>query len=162
MEKQAVCRARRCLDAARRPRAAAGGGQRSPAVARAARAGEPAGMPELPDVAVYLEALERRILGAELQTLRVHTPFLLRSVDPAPAVFEGRRVTALRRLGKRLVFAYDGELFSVIHLMIAGRLHWADADRKPPGRKPLLEFQFSTGRLTLTEAGSKRRASLHL
>ena len=67
-----------------------------------------------------------------------------------------------RRLGKRLVFAYDGELFSVIHLMIAGRLHWADAGRKPPGRKPLLEFQFSTGKLTLTEAGTKRRASLHL
>ena len=119
-------------------------------------------MPELPDVAVYLEALERRIVGAELQSLQIHTPFLLRSVDPAPAVFEGRRVTGLRRLGKRLVFGYDGALFSVIHLMIAGRLHWADGDRKPPGRKPLLEFQFSTGKLTLTEAGSKRRASLHL
>ena len=119
-------------------------------------------MPELPDVAVYLEALERRIVGAELQSLQIHTPFLLRSVDPAPAVFEGRRVTGLRRLGKRLVFGYDGDLWSVIHLMIAGRLHWADAGRKPPGRKPLLEFQFSTGKLTLTEAGSKRRASLHL
>jgi len=119
-------------------------------------------MPELPDVAVYLEALERRILGAPLEALRVHTPFLLRSVDPAPAVFEGKRVTGLRRLGKRLVFAFEGELFSVIHLMIAGRLHWAEPGRKPPGRKPLLEFRFSTGLLTLTEAGTKRRASLHL
>src|SRR5262245_23209539 len=119
-------------------------------------------MPELPDVAVYLEALERRIVGAELESLLIHTPFLLRSVDPAPVTFEGRRVTGTRRIGKRLVFGFDGELFSVIHLMIAGRLHWADAGRKPPGRKPLLEFQFSTGRLTLTEAGSKRRASLHL
>jgi formamidopyrimidine-DNA glycosylase len=119
-------------------------------------------MPELPDVAVYLQALEPRIVGAELQSLQIHTPFLLRSVDPAPAVFEGRRVTGLRRLGKRLVFGYDGDLWSIIHLMIAGRLHWADAGRKPPGRKPLLEFHFSTGKLTLTEAGSKRRASLHL
>ena len=119
-------------------------------------------MPELPDVAVYLDALEPRIVGAELQSLQLHTPFLLRSVDPAPAVFEGRRVTGLRRLGKRLVFGFDGDLFSVIHLMIAGRLHWADVGRKPPGRKPLLEFVFSTGKLTLTEAGTKRRASLHL
>jgi formamidopyrimidine-DNA glycosylase len=119
-------------------------------------------VPELPDVAVYIEALERRILGARLERLRVIAPFTLRSVEPAPAELEGRAVTSLRRIGKRIAIGLDGDLFIVIHLMIAGRLHWADKGAKPPGRKPLIAFDWSTGTLTLTEAGSKRRAALHL
>jgi formamidopyrimidine-DNA glycosylase len=119
-------------------------------------------MPELPDVAIYLDALERRILGARLEKLRVLSPFTLRSVAPAPAELEGRSVTDLRRIGKRIAIGLEGELFIVIHLMIAGRLHWADTGKKPPGRKPLVGFDWSTGTLTLTEAGSKRRAALHL
>ncbi len=119
-------------------------------------------MPELPDLAIYLEALERRVLGARLSKLRVLSPFTLRSVAPAPAELEGRAVTELRRIGKRIAIGLDGELFIVLHLMIAGRLHWADKGRKPPGRRPLVAFDWSTGTLTLTEAGSKRRASLHL
>ena len=119
-------------------------------------------MPELPDVAIYLEALERRIRSARLEKLRVLSPFTLRSVAPAPAELEGRSVTELRRIGKRIAIGLDGELFIVIHLMIAGRLHWGDKGKKPPGRKPLVAFDWSTGTLTLTEAGSKRRASTHL
>jgi formamidopyrimidine-DNA glycosylase len=119
-------------------------------------------MPELPDVEVYREALERRIRGARLERLRLVTPFVLRSVAPAPAELEGRSVTELRRLGKRVVIALEGELFVVIHLMIAGRLHWIERGAKKQGRKPLVAFDWSTGTLTLTEAGSKRRASLHL
>ena len=119
-------------------------------------------MPELPDVAVYVEALERRILGARLERVRLVTPFVLRSVAPAPAELEGRAVTDLRRLGKRVVIGLEGDLFIVIHLMIAGRLHWFDKGAKKTGRKPLVAFDWSTGTLTLTEAGSKRRASLHL
>jgi len=119
-------------------------------------------MPELPDVEVYREALEQRILGARLERLRLVTPFVLRSVAPAPAELEGRTVTELRRLGKRVVIALEGELFVVVHLMIAGRLHWYERGAKKQGRKPLVAFDWSTGILTLTEAGSKRRASLHL
>jgi formamidopyrimidine-DNA glycosylase len=119
-------------------------------------------MPELPDVAIYLEALERRVFGVRLEKLRVLSPFTLRSVAPAPAELEGRSVTELRRIGKRIAIGLEGELFIVIHLMIAGRLHWADGGKKPPGRKPLVAFDWSTGTLTLTEAGSKRRAALHL
>ncbi len=119
-------------------------------------------MPELPDVAVYVEALERRILGARLERVRLITPFVLRSVAPAPAELEGRSVTDLRRLGKRVVIGLDGEFFIVIHLMIAGRLHWFEKGAKKQGRKPLVAFDWSSGTLTLTEAGSKRRASLHL
>jgi len=119
-------------------------------------------VPELPDVAVYVEALERRILGARLERVRLVTPFVLRSVAPAPAELEGRAVTDLRRLGKRVVIGLEGDLFIVIHLMIAGRLHWFDKGAKKTGRKPLVAFDWSTGTLTLTEAGSKRRASLHL
>ena len=119
-------------------------------------------MPELPDVAVYIEALERRILGAQLEKLRVISPFTLRSVEPAPKELEGRSVLALSRLGKRIAISLEGDLAIVIHLMIAGRLHWADKGAKPPGRKPLVAFDWSTGTLTLTEAGSKRRAALHL
>ena len=119
-------------------------------------------MPELPDVAIYVEALERRILGARLEKIRVLSPFTLRSVVPPPVEFENCAVTELRRLGKRIVIGLERELFIVIHLMIAGRLHWFDASKKRTGRKPLVAFDWSSGTLTLTEAGSKRRASLHL
>jgi formamidopyrimidine-DNA glycosylase len=117
-------------------------------------------LPELPDVAVYLEALGRRILGARLERVRLLTPFLLRSVDPPLSAVAGTTVTGLRRLGKRLVIALDQELFLVIHLMIAGRLHWKPAGAKPPGKIGLAAFDFSTGTLTMTEAGTKKRASL--
>jgi formamidopyrimidine-DNA glycosylase len=117
-------------------------------------------VPELPDVAVYLEALERRIMGARLERVRLLTPFLLRSVDPPPSAVAGTTVTGLRRLGKRLVIALEPDLFLVIHLMIAGRLHWKPAGAKPPGKIGLAAFDFSTGTLVMTEAGTKKRASL--
>ena len=117
-------------------------------------------MPELPDVTVYIEALERRLAGATLQRVRLLTPFLLRSVDPPLSALTGRRVVGLRRLGKRIVIALEAELFLVIHLMIAGRLQWRAAGAKPPGKIGLAAFDFSTGTLLLTEAGTKRRASL--
>jgi formamidopyrimidine-DNA glycosylase len=117
-------------------------------------------VPELPDVTVYLESLAPRILGARLERVRLLTPFLLRSVDPPVGAVAGTTVTGLRRLGKRLVIALEGELFLVIHLMIAGRLHWKPAGARPPGRIGLAAFDFSTGTLTLTEAGTKKRASL--
>jgi len=117
-------------------------------------------LPELPDVTVYLEALERRIMGATLQRVRLLTPFLLRSVDPPLSAVTGKRVTGLRRIGKRLVIALEDDLFLVIHLMIAGRLHWKAAGVKPPGKIGLAAFDFPTGTLLLTEAGTKRRASL--
>jgi formamidopyrimidine-DNA glycosylase len=117
-------------------------------------------VPELPDVTVYLGALAPRILGARLERVRLLTPFLLRSVDPPVSAVSGTTVTGLRRLGKRLVVALHGELFLVIHLMIAGRLHWKPAGARPPGRIGLAAFDFSTGTLTLTEAGTKKRASL--
>jgi len=119
-------------------------------------------MPELPDVVVYIEALERRILGRPVERVRIANPFVLRSVDPPLAEVEGRRVTGLRRLGKRIVVALEGGLFLVIHLMIAARLRWRPAGAKPPGRIGLAAFDFPDGTLILTEAGSKRRASLHL
>ncbi|HSL49523.1 MAG TPA: DNA-formamidopyrimidine glycosylase family protein [Candidatus Deferrimicrobiaceae bacterium] len=119
-------------------------------------------MPELPDVTVYLEALETRIRGARLERIRLANPFVLRSVDPSAAEAAGRVVTGLRRLGKRIVIALDGELFVLIHLMIAGRLHWKEAGAKLPGKIGLAALDFSTGTVTLTEAGSKRRAALHL
>jgi formamidopyrimidine-DNA glycosylase len=117
-------------------------------------------LPELPDVTVYLEALERRILGAHLERVRLLTPFLLRSVDPPLSAVAGATVTGLRRLGKRLVLELDQDLFLVIHLMIAGRLHWKPAGARPPGRIGLAAFDFSTGTLVMTEAGTKKRASL--
>jgi formamidopyrimidine-DNA glycosylase len=119
-------------------------------------------VPELPDVTVYIEALERRILGARLERVRLLTPFLLRSVDPPLSEAAGRTVTGLRRLGKRLVIVLEGDLFLVIHLMIAGRLHWRPAGAKPPGKIGLAAFDFSTGTLVMTEAGTKKRASLDL
>ena len=117
-------------------------------------------MPELPDVTVYLEALAPRILGARLARVRLLTPFLLRSVDPPVSAVAGKTVTGLRRLGKRLVIALEDELFLVLHLMIAGRLHWKEAGARPPGKIGLAAFDFSTGTLILTEAGTKKRASL--
>jgi formamidopyrimidine-DNA glycosylase len=117
-------------------------------------------VPELPDVTIYLEALDGRIRGARLERVRLLTPFLLRSVDPPLSAVVGKTVVGLRRLGKRLVIALEDELFLVIHLMIAGRLHWKPAGAKPPGKIGLAAFDFSTGTLTMTEAGTKKRASL--
>ncbi len=119
-------------------------------------------MPELPDVAVYVEALARRVLGEPLERVRLASPFVLRSVEPPPAAAEGRRVVAVRRLGKRIVLELEGGLFLVLHLMIAGRLRWRPRGAKPPGRRGLAAFDFPGGTLLLTEAGSKKRASLHL
>ncbi|HEY6947934.1 MAG TPA: DNA-formamidopyrimidine glycosylase family protein [Gemmatimonadales bacterium] len=119
-------------------------------------------MPELPDVVIYVEALERRILGQPLERVRLASPFVLRNVDPPVGEAEGRRVVAVRRLGKRIVLACEGGLFVVIHLMIAGRLRWRPPGAKTPGRIGLAAFDFPGGTLLLTEAGSKRRASLHL
>lgn len=118
-------------------------------------------MPELPDIVVYQEALERRINGATLNRVRLAGPFLLRTVDPPIGAFEGRMVGSVERLGKRLVMAFEGDLFLVLHLMIAGRLHWKPAGARLPGRVGLGAFDFETGTLTLTEAGSRKRASLH-
>lgn len=119
-------------------------------------------MPELPDVEAYLAALRPRILGARLERVRLANPFILRSVDPAPAEVSGRTVRGLSRLGKRIVIVLEDERFVVLHLMIAGRLHWRAAGAKTPGKIGLAAFDFSTGTLVLTEAGTKRRASLHL
>jgi formamidopyrimidine-DNA glycosylase len=119
-------------------------------------------VPELPDVTVYLEALERRIFDARLERVRLLTPFVLRSVDPPLSAAAGKSVVGFRRLGKRIVIALQGDLFLVIHLMIAGRLHWRPAGARPPGKIGLAAFDFSTGTLILTEAGTKRRASLEV
>lgn len=119
-------------------------------------------MPELPDVTVYIEALATRIGDARLLGTRLASPFVLRSVDPPLETAAGRTVTGLRRLGKRIVIELSGELFLVLHLMIAGRLHWNRAGAKLPGKIGLAAFDFSTGTLLMTEAGSKRRAALHL
>jgi formamidopyrimidine-DNA glycosylase len=119
-------------------------------------------MPELPDVVVYLESLRPRVEGQILERIRLLSPFLLRSVEPPIREAEGKKVLGLRRLGKRIVFALETDLFLILHLMIAGRLHWKPKGAKPPGKVGLAAFDFSSGTLTLTEAGSKRRASLYL
>jgi formamidopyrimidine-DNA glycosylase len=119
-------------------------------------------MPELPDIVVYIDCLRPRVVGQPLEKLRLHNPFLLRSFDPPIREAEGKVIRGLRRLGKRIVFELDGDLFLVLHLMIAGRLQWKPAGAKPPGRIGLACFDFSNGTLVLTEAGTKRRASLHL
>jgi len=119
-------------------------------------------MPELPDVTVYVERLDARLRGDVLQRVRLLNPFLLRSALPPIATAEGRAVRGVERLGKRIVLALDGELFLVLHLMVAGRLRWLAAGAKPPGRIALALFEFGGGTLLLTEAGSQRRASLHL
>jgi formamidopyrimidine-DNA glycosylase len=119
-------------------------------------------MPELPDIVVYLECLHRRIAGKTLHKVRLASPFLLRSVHPPLRDVEGRTVQSLRRLGKRIVLQLQGDFFLVLHLMIAGRLHWKPPGAKPPGRIGLAAFDFPAGTLVLTEASTKRRASLHL
>ena len=119
-------------------------------------------MPKLPDVTVYIEALDARIAGETLQRVRLASPFLLRSVDPPLAEAANRKVIGLRRLGKRIVIGLEGDIFLMLHLMIAGRLHWRSAGAKPPGKIGLAAFDFSSGTLVLTEAGTKRRAALYL
>jgi formamidopyrimidine-DNA glycosylase len=119
-------------------------------------------MPELPDIAAYISALEPRIVGQTLQRVRINGPFLLRTVDPPVAAAEGRTVTGLRRVGKRIAIGLTDDLWLVLHLMIAGRLHWRPPGAKLGGRQNLVGFDFSNGSLTLTEAGAKRRASLHV
>lgn len=117
-------------------------------------------MPELPDITVYVEALEQRVRGHVLESTRIAHPFLLRTFEPPLSALQGRRVDSLRRVGKRIAFGFEGDLWLVIHLMIAGRLHWFARGRKP--RASLASFTFDTGTLTLTEAGTRRRASLHV
>lgn len=119
-------------------------------------------MPELPDVTVYVEALRARITGARLERLRLGTPFVLRSVDPPLAEVVGRAVTGVQRLGKRIVIALAEERFVVIHLMIAGRLHWKTASARMPGKIGVAALDFSTGTVLMTEAGTKKRAAIHL
>jgi formamidopyrimidine-DNA glycosylase len=119
-------------------------------------------MPELPDITVYIERLRPRIVGQPLEKAELASPFLLRTVDPPLRAFVGHTVRDLRRLGKRIVGCFDGELFLILHLMIAGRLHWKPPGAKVPGKVGLAAFRFPAGTLTLTEAGSKKRASLHL
>jgi formamidopyrimidine-DNA glycosylase len=119
-------------------------------------------MPELPDVTVYVEALRERIVDARLERIRLATPFVLRSVDPPLSDVVGRTVTGVRRLGKRIVLVLEDERFVVVHLMIAGRLHWKAAGARPLGKIGLAAFDFTTGTLVMTEAGTKKRAAIHL
>jgi formamidopyrimidine-DNA glycosylase len=119
-------------------------------------------MPELPDITAYLVALESRILGQPLERIRLASPFLLRTVHPPLQDLEGRTVHKLRRIGKRIAIGVNGDLWLVLHLMIAGRLHWRPPSAKLAGRNSLAAFDFPDGSLVLTEAGSKRRASLHV
>ena len=118
-------------------------------------------VPELPDIVIYIEALDQRITGQILDHVRLTSPFLLRTVDPPLSTAAGKRVRELRRTGKRIAIGLNGDLWLVLHLMIAGRLHWREQRQKPVPRALAL-FDFSNGSLWLTEAGSQRRASLHL
>ena len=119
-------------------------------------------MPELPDILGYVEALKPRVIGEPLERIRVATPFLLRTADPPAAAIEGRIVRELRHVGKRIAFGLEDDFWLVLHLMIAGRLHWRPANAKLAGRQNLASFDFPKGSLVLTEAGTKRRAALHL
>jgi formamidopyrimidine-DNA glycosylase len=119
-------------------------------------------VPELPDILVYIDALASRIVGEKLERVRLLNPFLLRTADPPISAIEGRTVIGLRRIGKRIVIEFDHGLFLVLHLMVAGRLRWSTESSKAPGRIGLAILEFSSGSLVLTEAGTKRRASLHL
>jgi formamidopyrimidine-DNA glycosylase len=119
-------------------------------------------MPELPDIAAYVHALEPRILGQQIEQIRLGNPFILRTVEPPISSVEGRTVKELRRVGKRIAIGVDNGLWLVLHLMIAGRLHWRKAGVKLGGRNNLAAFDFKDGSLLLTEAGTKRRASLHV
>jgi formamidopyrimidine-DNA glycosylase len=119
-------------------------------------------VPELPDIVVYIEAIEQRILNQRLERVRVSSPFLLRTADPPLGAAEGKTVRRLRRIGKRIAIGLDDDLWLVLHLMIAGRLHWRQAGVKLAGRLALAAFDFPDGSLLLTEAGSRKRASLHV
>jgi formamidopyrimidine-DNA glycosylase len=119
-------------------------------------------MPELPDITVYIEALERRILGHVLERVRIASPFLLRTANPPIDSAMNHKVVSLRRIGKRIAIGLDNDIWLVFHLMIAGRLHWLQRRVTPDGKRVLAAFEFDSGTLTLTEAGSKKRASLHL
>jgi formamidopyrimidine-DNA glycosylase len=119
-------------------------------------------LPELPDITVYVEALRRRVVGQPLEEVRLKTPFLLRTVEPPLADLIGKHVIGVERLGKRIVVEMDDRLFIVLHLMVAGRLHWKQRGAKAGGRNELASFEFPDGVLSLTEAGTTRRASLHL
>jgi formamidopyrimidine-DNA glycosylase len=119
-------------------------------------------MPELPDIAAYIGALETRVVGQPIEHIRLASPFLLRTVQPSIADIEGRMVRELRRIGKRIAIGVEGDLWLVMHLMIAGRLHWRPRGAKLAGRKSLAAFDFPNGSLVLTEAGTKHRASLYL
>jgi formamidopyrimidine-DNA glycosylase len=119
-------------------------------------------MPELPDIVAYVEALDSRIVGQPLERVRLASPFLLRTIQPTIADVEGRTVREIRRIGKRIAIGVDGDIWMVLHLMIAGRLHWRPPKVKLAGRQNLAAFDFPEGSLTLSEAGTKRRASLHI
>ncbi|MEL7451435.1 MAG: DNA-formamidopyrimidine glycosylase family protein [Pseudomonadota bacterium] len=119
-------------------------------------------MPELPDITVYLDALEQRIAGRQLNAVRLGTPFLLRTAEPPLDAVTGKKVRELRRIGKRIAIGFDNDLWLVIHLMIAGRLHWRDEAPSIAPKRALAAFDFEGGSVLLTEAGTKRRASLHV
>src|SRR5512146_3425418 len=118
-------------------------------------------MPELPDIAAYISALKPRIVGQSIEKIRLASPFLLRSAQPPLSEVEGRKVRELRRIGKRIAIGVEGDLWLVLHLMIAGRLHWRPRGAKLGGRQNLAAFDFPGGSLVRTEAGAKHRASLH-
>ena len=119
-------------------------------------------MPELPDITAYLEALAPRVVGQPLEKFRLGNPFLVRTITPEPSDLVGRRVESLHRLGKRIVFAFEADLYMIAHLMIAGRLRWRDRGAALPGKLGLAAFDFPTGTLLFTEAGSRRQASIHI
>jgi formamidopyrimidine-DNA glycosylase len=119
-------------------------------------------MPELPDITVYIEALDQRICGHTLTQAQIASVFLVRTIEPPVNACVGHQVTGLRRVGKRIAVGFDNDIWLVLHLMIAGRLHWSERARKPAGRRTLAAFLFDNGCLTLTEAGSQKRASLHM
>lgn len=119
-------------------------------------------MPELPDIVVYIEALQKRVQGATLERVRVASPFLLRTAVPPLTIVHGKKLVELRRQGKRICFGFEDDLWLVLHLMIAGRLHWYEDRAKAAKARGLAAFEFSTGTLTLTEAGTQKRASLHV
>jgi formamidopyrimidine-DNA glycosylase len=119
-------------------------------------------MPELPDITVYIEALETRIAGQTLERVRLASPFLLRTIDPPLSAVQGKKVRALRRVGKRIAIGLEGDLWLILHLMIAGRLHWRERGVKLARKNTPAAFDFSNGSLVLTEAGSQKRASLHV
>lgn len=119
-------------------------------------------MPEYPDITIYIERLEPRVLGQPLEAVRLSSPFLLRTADPPLSAIDGHPVTALSRMGKRIVFHFPDALFLVLHLMVAGRLQWRKRGARPPGKRGLAAFDFPNGTLLLTEAGTRHMASLHL